>query len=150
MFGLIRLGKISPFGLLFKGPGNFWGTVVAKKSGNVLGYICLKHFFTFSHQQFQSMICCRYLYFEIELYCRCIGIFCLCDCFGYFFQILGNIFFSIIWSPWFCLLFRSFRLIALIYLVQLILFLQFFKEDENEESLSPSHRDLFSQRSLSG
>jgi len=30
-----RLGKIPPFGLLFKGPGNFGEKTVAQKSGSI-------------------------------------------------------------------------------------------------------------------
>ncbi len=57
-----RLGKILPFGLLFKAPGNFLGENSRQKNGDILGYFFLEKFFLHFHpnKQFQSMVYLRY------------------------------------------------------------------------------------------
>jgi hypothetical protein len=77
-----RLGKISQFGLLFKGPGNFW-------RGNM---VCCKYFKSLEGvwwRPFRLSNWAWWIYF---------GLIWFSNCFGFYFQKLGD-FFPVFWSP---------------------------------------------------
>jgi hypothetical protein len=58
-----RLGEISSFRLLFKAPGTFLPENISQKSGDILGHLCLKHFFYSFNliSSFKACFACRRL-----------------------------------------------------------------------------------------
>ncbi len=94
-------------GQVFEGLGNFWQKILAPKRVYILGYFCLKQFFYIFAliSSLKALFSIGILRSSEGVWCRCFGLsnsfdvdilsfLGFCNCFGYFFQNLGNFLFN--------------------------------------------------------